>query len=94
MSIRITCINKPDRNSPHEAIRCYGWTEDATEKNGVTERQIVVGWVKNGVVAYVQDNLGNRANCRVNRSVAGTEFLQTYADGKFTDNLLSLVECR
>lgn len=93
MSIRITCVNKPDRFSSHEAISRYGWIEDGTEKSAVTDRQIVVNWVKNDVEAYVRDAQG-KVECRVNRSAKGTEFLQTYSDGRFTDNLLSLPECK
>jgi len=94
MSVRIRCINKPDRFSPHDAIINYGWIEDGTEKSDVTDRQTMVNWVKRGGIAYVKDSQGNIAYCRVNKSTAGTEFLQTYADGKFTDNLLSLIECK
>jgi len=93
MSIRIVCITKPDRFSPHEAISHYGWVEDETNKSDVTARQIVVKWVNGGIRAYVKDESGNSVDCKVNTSSAGTEFLQTYADGKFSDNLLSLRDC-
>lgn len=93
MSVRITCINKPDRNSNHEAISRYGWIEDGTGKSDITERQAMVNWVKSGGIAYVKEQ-DNAVKCRVNKSLAGTEFLQTYADGKFTNNLLNLLECK
>lgn len=93
MSIRITCITKPDRFSPHEAISHYGWIEDKTNNHGITDRQTVVNWVKNGTVAYVRDGENNIVKCFVNTSRSGTEFLQTYSDGEYTDNLLSLIAC-
>jgi hypothetical protein len=94
MSVRITCINKSGghHENPHEAISHYGWIENGQSKK--TDRQTMVNWVKQGNTAYVQDSYGNQANCQVRTSSHGTEFLQTYADNKPTDNLLSLPECK
>lgn len=93
--IRITCINKDNGRhyNPHEAVIFYGWVEDGTNKSAKTDRQTVVGWVKNGVEAYVLDTFGNKAFCKPMISSNGTEFLQTYADKILTDNLLRLPEC-
>jgi len=96
MSVRIRCINKAHghHENPHEAISHYGWINESNNESGKSERQCMVDWVKQGNKAYVKDNLGNVAYCQVRRSSRGTEFLQTYADGKPTDNLLSLPECQ
>ena len=48
-----------------------------------------VNTVKTGYTCYVQDIYGNRADLRVNH-IGATEYVQTYADGKWTDNLLAL----
>ncbi len=95
MSIKITCINKDNgyHSNPHEAVADYGWVEDGTGKSGKTDRQTMVSWVKSGVVAYVEDNYRTRAFCYVNKSINGTEFLETRRDGRVTNNLLSLPEC-
>jgi len=95
MSVRITCINKSngDHSNPYEAISHYGWMEDGTNKTGITDRQTLANWMKEGGVAYVQDKLG-KVYCKVNTSAKGTEFLQTFADGRYSDNLLSLMECK
>lgn len=95
MSIRITCITKSNGNheNPHEAVQYYGWVEDGTGKHARTDRQTMVKWVLEGVDAYVKDYAGRIAWCFVNKSRNGTLFLQTHADGKPTDNLLSLPEC-
>lgn len=95
MSIRITCINKSGgyHENPHEAITHYGWKNESTGKTGKNDRHSMVKWVKEGGVAYVADNLGNKAYCFVNKSRNGTEFLQTQADGRPTNNLLQLPEC-
>ena len=96
MSVRITCINKDSGNhdNPHEAISHYGWINESTKEQGKNDRQSMVDWVKKGNKAYVRDSDGNTAYCEVRKSSRGTEFLQTYADDKYTDNLLSLPECK
>jgi len=43
--------------------------------------------------AYVKDGRGNVAYIGVSESAAGNKYLRTYADGKWTDNLLPLPEC-
>ena len=95
MKARITCINKSHghHDNPHEAVSRYGWVLDGTGEKGTSERQAMVEWVKNGNMAYVKDDKGNVAYCAVRTSSNGTEFLQTYADNVYTDNLLSLNEC-
>ena len=95
MSVRVTCINKASghHEEPHEAVSHYGWVDESTKNTGRSDRQVMVDWVKQGNKAYVRDAQGNTAYCAVRKSSRGTEFLQTYADGKYTDNLLSLPEC-
>ena len=96
MSLRITCINKDNGNheNPHEAISYYGWINESTDKTGKNDRPSMVEWVEKGNKAYVKDSNNNKAYCYVRKSSKGTKFLQTYADSKFTNNLLSLPECR
>ncbi|SRR6266487_1989740 len=91
---QITCINKP---SPyiraHEAITHYGYRDAATGQTGIATREEMVVWAKQqGNQAFVEDKYGNKAYCYVNRKGL-VEFLQTYRDGVWTDNLLSLDEC-
>ncbi len=95
MAVRITCINKSEgyHNNPHEAVSFYGWRDESTGEVGKNDRQSMVNWVKKGGDAYVVDGAGHKVYCYVNRSVNGTEFLQTQADGRFTNNLLELPEC-
>jgi hypothetical protein len=95
VAVRIICINKAggDHSDPHVAITNYGWINEYTSKKGRNDRNSMVDWVenKNGR-AYVKDAEGE-INCYVNISRAGTKFLQTYADNRWTDNLLKLPEC-
>ena len=95
MSVRITCINKDGGNhaNPYEGITSFGWVNDQTKAAGRSTRAEMVEFLtKQGGRAYVKDALGNVAWIGVPRT-DGTPFLRTYADSKWTDNLLSLTEC-
>lgn len=96
MEVQIKCINKSSGNhdNPHEAISHYGYFSEKSGKTEKIKRQVMVDWVKQGNRAYVRDLKGDVAYCGRRKSVSGTEFLQTYADNVYTDNLLSLPECK
>jgi len=97
MSVRITCIKKDNgnHNNPHEAIEYLGWLNEATGESDTCTRLTMVDFIekKNGI-AYVVDRYGNKAYLYVRSSVNGNKFVQTYADKKYSDNLLALMECR
>lgn len=96
MAVRIHCINKDGGNhyNPHEGITYCGWVAD-DGSTGKSSRAEMIEFleVKKGT-AYVQDSRGNRAYIGVWVSAAGNKYLRTYADRVWTDNLLSLPECR
>ena len=84
---QISCINLSQRGTKHEHITHVG--------NGRTWR-----WTVAEVVAsiqaktntfFVQDAKGNRAEVGVVQ--ATPPYLRTYADGVWSDNLLSLGTC-
>ena len=88
---QITCVEKPGGIlSSFEHITRVGnpsvpWflsTEDVIQR---IEREIDT--------FYVRDSQGNRANVGVVRPANGRAYIRTYADGKWTDNLLSLRSC-
>lgn len=96
MSIRITCINKSGgyHEDQHHAISHLAWVEDGTGKTGKNTRLEIYRWLKNdNGVAYVQDWRGNKAYLYPRENAHGTQFVQTYADNVWTDNLLALPEC-
>ncbi|WP_087003388.1 DUF3892 domain-containing protein [Rhizobium sullae] len=90
---RTDCINKPDRNSTHEHITHVGgpqpdgsgrWRDTVPNVVGFIERNTHRFYTKeNGVVAWVH----------VRVSPSGRKYLQTQADGYWSNNLLSLQEC-
>lgn len=95
MSVRIHCINKDngDHDNPHEGITDFGWVNEQTGERSKSTRQQMVDFIdtKKGT-AYVKDNYNNIVYCYTKQGKT-YRFLQTYADGKPSDNLLKLSEC-
>lgn len=96
MAVRITCINKSGgyHENPHEAISHFGWLNESTNESGKVDRPGMVKFIKDGNQAYVKDSYGSKVYCYVRTSSRGIEFLQTQANDRPTDNLLSLPECK
>lgn len=95
MAVRITCINKDGGNhsNPYEGITDFGWINEETRAVGKSTREQMVKFLKHeGGTAYVKDIYGNKVFIGV---VDGPTkpYLRTYANGAWTDNLLSLGEC-
>lgn len=89
MSIEITHIRLSNFVQNHEYITHYKWRgENGT--TGSTDKAGMVEWIesKNGI-AYV-GNGAQRARVGVIRPAQGLPYLRTYADGQWTNNLLSL----
>jgi Protein of unknown function (DUF3892) len=85
--VQVTCVTKPDRNSPHEHIthlggRTWHWTI-----------QEVITSIQNGMNTFYTFDGRRRAEVRV-RERNGRRFVQTQADGYWTDNLLALDACQ
>lgn len=86
--VLVACINKPNRDSKHEAITHLGnaaagwkWT-----------RQQVIDSIEAGANTFYTLVGGNRGDVGVVNGPNG-KYLRTYADGQWNDNLLSLPEC-
>lgn len=96
MAIKITCIKKDDGNheNPFIAISSMEWINDADNTKGNSTRLAVYDFVKKGSVAYVKDDLGNKANLIACETEKGTKYVKTKADTTTSDNLLKLPECK
>lgn len=90
LAIKITAIRQSG-GSGHEHITHVWWTNPSSGKTGDNSRAAIVDWIdgKNGK-AYVEDRHGNRADVGVVAPNYGSKYLQTHADGRWTDNLLAL----
>lgn len=96
MAVRITCIKKAGgyHEDPHVAISELGWTNEQNGQSGRSTRIEMYNFVKGGGEAFVRDRAGNTAYLVAKLSRNGNPYVQTVADGKPTDNLLKLDECR
>ena len=90
MSIRITAV-RLSGGTEHEHIVHLWWTNPATGQSDNNSRAEIVAWIEdqNGK-AYVEDGYGHRVDVLVVRPAFGAKYLRTYADGRWTNNLLAL----
>ncbi|MEK7415887.1 MAG: DUF3892 domain-containing protein [Planctomycetota bacterium] len=84
--VQVTCINKQPRNNPHEGITHLGgatwqWT-----------RQQVIDSINAKTNTFYTLVNGKRANIGVVNGSNG-DYVRTYADNVWNDNLLALPEC-
>jgi len=96
MAVKITYIRKDSdtHQNPYEGITDFGWVNEQTRAAGQSTRVQMIDFLErqNGK-AYVKDKFGNVANIDVWISAHGNKYLRTYTDGKWSDNLLALLEC-
>lgn len=91
--VQVTCINKPDRMSAHEHITHLG-NPNATPPWRWTREQVIQSIDAKTNTFYVLDPVTRkRADIGVFRVPGKAPFVQTYADGQWNNNLLSLNEC-
>jgi hypothetical protein len=89
--VQVTCITKPHPQSPHEHITHLG-----NPKAGWTwprERVIQSIDSKTNTFFVLDPRTGKRADIGVVRATGHAPYLRTYADGVWSDNLLSLDQC-
>lgn len=88
---QVTCITKPHVNSPHEHITHLG----NPAANWVWPREDVIRTIEDKTnTFFVIDSVnGKRAEIQVVREAGKAPYVRTVADGRYTDNLLSLNQC-
>ena len=88
---QVTCITKPHPQSPHEHITHLGnpsvgwkWTRE----------QIIASIdARTNTFFVIDPRTGKRAEVGVVREPGKQPYVRTYADGVYTNNLLSLDQC-
>jgi hypothetical protein len=83
---QVTCINKPNRNSSHEAITHLGgngwrWT-----------RAQVIASIEAGTNTFFTYVNGKRGEIGLVKGPTGS-YVRTHADGYYNNDLLALPEC-
>ena len=87
----VTCINKPNRSSSHEHITHIG----NIAGNWRLTREDAIRRIDSKESAFytVDRSTGKKVYIGVVREAGRSPYLRTYADGKWSDNLLALAEC-
>jgi hypothetical protein len=85
--VQVTCITKPNRNSPHESITHLGGS------NWYWTRQQVITSIEGKTNTFYTMVGDTRANVAVVDGANG-KYVRTHADGKWNDNLLALKDCQ
>ncbi len=71
----------------HEHIQSVRWRNPADGATGESTREVMVDWLRQGNQARVTDGVHDVAVLVRN---AAPPYIQTFADGVWTDNLLAL----
>ena len=87
----VNCVNKRNRNSTHEHITHIGNTH--TLWRMTRESAITLIDSKPEAFYTIDKSTGKRIYIGVVREQGKAPYLRTYADGKWSDNLLAQDEC-
>jgi len=87
----IKCINKTDRQNPHERIRNIGGTNGNGRRWKLSQPDAIRG-IESGEYDFYVHRAGRTVRVIV-ASHSGSKYLKTEDDGVQPDNLLSLPEC-
>ena len=87
--VRITCIQLACSAREHEAVTHVG------NCTGRWPKEQVIVWVESGAHSlFVLNCFGRIARLRVVREQCKPPYLRTFVDDTWTDDLLTLMECR
>lgn len=89
MSRNINAIRQAGGDK-HQHIVHLWWIERENGSAGNGTRAEMVDYIERGGRAYVDDGRGHVAAVGVVTPASGPKYVQTYADGVWTDNLLAL----
>ncbi len=91
--LQVTCITKPNPQSPHEHITHVGNPTANPPWKATREEVIQSIDAKTNTFYVIDPRNGKRATVGVYRVTGKAPFLRTYTDGDWNDNLLSLNQC-
>jgi hypothetical protein len=89
--VQVTCITKPNSQSPHEHITHLG--NPAVGWKWTREEVIASIDAKANTFCVIDPATGKRSDVGVVRPAGRPAHVRTYADGDWNNNLLSLNQC-
>lgn len=92
MANRVRCINKTNRNDPHDRIRSIGGLKTDGRRWKLSQTDAITSIESGKYSFYVSQPTGHRVDVVV-ATRNGHKYLKTIADGEQPNNLLSLPEC-
>lgn len=90
MAIRMTGVRIVHPGTSHEHIQRLAGVDDSSGKPFEGDRLSWYDYVAGGGQAYDRDALGHVAAVKPRINARGTKYVQTVADGFYSDNLLAL----
>ena len=91
--LRIRCVVKTNRTSPHERIHSVGGVKPEGSHWNLPQEQAIADIEDMTYVLYIESPLGHRIDVIVAVSTGGNKYLKTVADREQPDKLLSLPTC-
>jgi hypothetical protein len=89
--VQVTCITKPNPQSPHEHITHLG--NPAAGWRWTREQVIASIEARSNTFYVIDPKIGKRSEVGIVRPAGKAPYLRTYADGEWNNNLLSLNQC-
>ena len=92
LSIRVECVIRTDRVSPHHRIRAIGGRGRDGEPWRLGEDAAIAAIDNERATFYVEWPKGHRLDVRVGQGL-GKRYLKAESDGESPDRLLALPDC-
>ena len=92
LSIRIECVTRTDRVSPHHRIRAVGGIGRDGERWRLSEEAAIAAIENERATFYVEWPKGHRLDIVVGQGL-GKRYLKAESDGESPDVLLRLPDC-
>lgn len=90
--VKISCINKTDRQGAHERIQRIGGTNADLTRWVLTVADAIAG-IEGGKWSFYVHPTGSESVDVIIATKNGHKYLKTEADGEQPNNLLALPEC-
>lgn len=91
--VRVTCINKTDRQNPHERIHAVGGINPDGSRWRLPLEAAIAGIERGDWLFFVERPAGNKVYVVIALSPERNKYLKTQADAEQPNNLLALPEC-